>query len=345
MHRTAWILLVVSLAVLPAAGWSFYQNADPGAGMTTAARAWLETLEHQQQKSSLLPYDDDRRVDWHFIPKDERKGLQIKHMTQPQRDAAHKLLQSCLSDVGYQKTTTIMSLEGLLHELEAGKGRNIRDPERYYFTLFGTPDPENKWGLSIEGHHLSLNFVVEDNAVVSSTPQFFAANPTIVKEENGAGIPVGTRVLAKEEELAFKLVNMLSEDQQAEAVIAEQAPREIRAAGEPQPPQEAAVGIRLGDLSDGQKEVLRQLAAAYLESMPPVVQQSRRDAVRASGPQDIRFAWAGAKEPGIGHYYRVQGETFLIEFVNTQPDAAGNPASHIHCVWRDMHGDFALPAK
>ena len=28
---------------------------------------------------------------------------------------------------------------------------------------------------------------------------------------------------------------------------------------------------------------------------------------------------------------------------DTQPDAAGNPANHIHCVWRDMRGDFAIP--
>jgi hypothetical protein len=39
----------------------------------------------------------------------------------------------------------------------------------------------------------------------------------------------------------------------------------------------------------------------------------------------------------------VQGPTFLIEFVNTQPDAAGNLANHIHTLWRDMRGDFALP--
>ena len=103
-----------------------------------------------------------------------------------------------------------MSLEALLHELEGGKGANIRDPERYYFTLFGNPTAEAKWGLSVEGHHLSLNFVVDKGKVVSSTPQFFAANPSIVRDENKAGIPVGTRVLAKEEDLAFKLVNMLS---------------------------------------------------------------------------------------------------------------------------------------
>ena len=59
----------------------------------------------------------------------------------------------------------------------------------------------------------------------------------------------------------------------------------------------------------------------------------------------MHFAWAGATKPGVGHYYRVQGPTFLIEFVNVQPDAAGNIANHIHCVWRDMRGDFGIPIK
>ncbi|MEL7267030.1 MAG: DUF3500 domain-containing protein, partial [Planctomycetota bacterium] len=64
-----------------------------------------------------------------------------------------------------------------------------------------------------------------------------------------------------------------------------------------------------------------------------------------TGWNDVTFAWAGPTKPNIGHYYRIQGKTFLIEFVNTQPDAAGNPANHIHCYWRDLEGDFDLPLE
>jgi hypothetical protein len=49
----------------------------------------------------------------------------------------------------------------------------------------------------------------------------------------------------------------------------------------------------------------------------------------------IHFAWAGGIEPGEGHYYRVQGPTFLLEYDNTQ-----NEANHIHSVWRDLPNDF-----
>ena len=48
---------------------------------------------------------------------------------------------------------------------------------------------------------------------------------------------------------------------------------------------------------------------------------------------------------GEGRYYCIQGPSFQIEFVNVQPDSAGNPANHIHSVWRDLRGDFAIPLK
>ena len=44
-----------------------------------------------------------------------------------------------------------MKLEGVLHDLEKAKpGRFPRDTELYYYTLFGTPSKEGKWGVSIE---------------------------------------------------------------------------------------------------------------------------------------------------------------------------------------------------
>ena len=62
--------------------------------------------------------------------------------------------------------------------------------------------------------------------------------------------------------------------------------------------------------------------------------------LEAEEKDEIRFAWAGATQPGKGHYYRIQGKSFLIEFDNTQSDYSRNKANHIHSVWRDFDGDF-----
>ena len=122
-------------------------------------------------------------------------------------------------------------------DLEGSAARFKRDYLRYYFTLFGEPSREGKWGLSIEGHHLSLNFVVENDKVAAHTPAFFGANPAVVMSEAGVGPGKGTRVLAKEELLAFELVNSFDAEQIVSGVKGEKAPEDIRAAGEPQPPQ------------------------------------------------------------------------------------------------------------
>ncbi len=153
----------------------------------------------------------------------------------------------------------------------------------------------------------------------------------------------GTRVLEQEEQKAFDLVQSLSDEQRATAVIAEQAPREIRGAGEPQPPSDEPVGVAYADLNAEQQQMMRELVGSYVSNVPESEQRKRIRAIRDAGPENVHFAWAGALKPGVGHYYRIQGPSFLIEFVNTQPDSAGNPANHIHCVWRDMNGDFALP--
>ncbi len=348
MRSRPMIVAAVLVALTIGSGWTFLQNTSTATNMTDAAETFLGSLTaEQKEKAFFAKYEAPERLGWHFIPKAERKGLQIREMTEPQRKAAHALLRSTLSQTGYDKATQIMQLEQILHELEEAKGsrRFARDPQRYYFTIFGTPGSTERWGLSIEGHHLSLNFVVADGKVISSTPTFFATNPAIVMNQVKGGAKKGTRVLDKEETLGFELVNSLTAEQAKTAIIAEKAPREIRAAGEPQPPTDAAVGIKYGDLEQPQQDIMRKLVQSYFAKLPKDVAKETLDAIIASGPDDVRFAWAGAKKPGIGHYYRIQGSSFLIEFVNTQPDPAGNPANHIHCVWRNMKGDFALPIK
>ncbi len=91
-----------------------------------------------------------------------------------------------------------------------------------------------------------------------------------------------------------------------------------------------------------QASVLRELVQVYADNMPKSVAEARMKAIADADWQSVHFAWAGADRPGVGHQYYIQGPTFLIELNNTQPDAAGNRANHIHSVWRDMKGDFGI---
>jgi hypothetical protein len=250
-------------------------------------------------------------------------------MTSEQKQLAHALLAAGLSQQGYIKAVSIMSLDEVLKLLEGGKGPQ-RDPEGYFFTVFGEPSASGTWGYRIEGHHLSQNFTIV-NGKVQGAPSFFGTNPAQILE----GPRKGLRVLASEEELGRQLVKSLTEDQQKTAVVSKDAPKEIlteasrKAALSGQPS-----GLMISKMNASQRAIFQSLLDVYCQNMTDQIDQTREDQIKKAG-DNIYFAWAGGEEPGQGHYYRIQSPSFLVEFDDTQ-----DHANHIHSVWRDFNGDF-----
>jgi hypothetical protein len=315
---------------------------SPGVEMTRAADKFLAGLGDDQKKKAVFPFDDKERTNWDFVPlqdkdkKPTRKGLRLEEMSAEQKAAALALVKAGTSKTGYTQATTIMSLEAILHELEKG-GTNIRNPEWYFFTIFGKPGKDEKWGWRVEGHHLSLNFVIDKGQVTAETPAFFGANPADVK----AGDKKGTRILAESELLAQELFAALDADQKKVALQSKQFP-EIKshstapAGGDP-------VGLAVAKMTDKQKGVMQKLVESYANRMPAEVATYELDRVKKAGWDKIHFAFAqDDSKPGKPYTYRVQGPTFVIEFLNVQADSAGNPSNHIHSVWRNLAGDFGL---
>ncbi len=327
----------VTLAAVAVIGLALWANAKverAGSRMASAAERWLDSLDDDQRGQATFAFDSSERLNWHFIPR-ERKGLPIKQMNGEQRALAFGLLSTGVSGDGALKATTIMSLEAILRDMEKGSGP-VRDPELYFLSVFGKPANEGKWGWRIEGHHLSLNVTLEDGEIVGATPAFFGANPAEVRQ----GPREGVRALAEREDRALRLLQALDDDQKKTAVISEEAPKDIRAAGTPQPPTDPAEGIAYKSLNDDQKTMMRALIESYAADMPPEVAASWLEEIRGAGPEKIQFAWSGPADRNQPHGYRVQGPSFLIEFNNTQ-----NGANHIHSIWRNMLGDFGMPIQ
>ena len=329
-------LILAAMGVVSLALWAGAFVDQTATQMATAAGRLLASLDKEQAAKATYPFDAPERLDWHFIPR-PRKGLSIKEMTPASRALAFGLVQSGLAGSGYLKATTIMSLEQVLKQLEQGKAAApVRDPELYFVTIFGTPSDRGRWGWRVEGHHLSLNFTLDNGRIVAATPAFFGANPAEVRQ----GPREGLRTLAEVEDRALRLLQALDSRQMKEAVVDDTAPKEIRAANTLQPPTETAVGVAFADLNDEQRQMLRSLVEAYAANMPPEVAGAWLDEIKQAGPEAVRFAWFGPGDRLQPHAYRVQGPTFLIEFNNTQ-----NGANHVHSVWRNMLGDFGIPLK
>jgi hypothetical protein len=321
-------------------------TAHIAAAMTDAASRYLIALDDADRPRSAIAFDDPRRLDWHNIPKPERKGIQLRDMSEVQRNRCYDLLRTALSDSGYKRVMNILALENNLRDGEKNLvGGQLRDPQRYFLTIFGKPAAMGSWGWSFEGHHCSLNFTIRDGEVIADTPSFWGACPATVKTFVEGGPEVGARTLGQEEELAFELLNSLSDAQRKVAIIADKAPADYRNPGLPEPPHEAPAGLVAANMDSHQRELLDALLAEYTGHLAPELAAARMGEIHNGGWDAVRFAWLGATEPGVGHAYRVEGPTFILELVNFQSDPQGNPANHIHSVWRDPRGDFGMAAK
>ncbi len=320
-------IAVVAFGLVTLGAATMQDNAGQTAAMAEAAQAFLETLTPEQRTAAMFSFTGEDRFDWHFIPR-ERKGVPLKTMTAEQQAAGLALVRASLSAEGYDKAERIRQLEQILFERE---GRDIRDTELYFFMIFGEPSADGTWGWRYEGHHISHNWTVINGQLSATTPQFFGTNPAYVREGSGAG----ERVLNAEDYLARTLLGSLTEAQREAAIIADEAPRDILTAAEPEAAMQDDAGVLWSDLNGDQQATLWALIEEYAQVQPPVVAAERLQKVRAGGTAGIRFAWMGSVMPDEPHYYRVQGSTFLIEYDNVQ-----NEANHAHSVWRDFDGDF-----
>ena len=95
-------------------------------------------------------------------------------------------------------------------------------------SVFGDPAADEPWSWRFEGHHLSVTMTVLGDEV-SPAPVFLGANPASVSY---AGRPV-SRPLAPEEDLARALLDALGPAGRSAAIVADQAPYDIRSATSP----------------------------------------------------------------------------------------------------------------
>ena len=296
--------------------------------MTEMANRFLASLTQEQVTKATFDFNNEERFNWHFIPR-ERKGLPLKDMTPTQKHVAATLLSAGLSQQGYIKATTIMSLEDILRIMEKDDGVR-RNPDGYYFSIFGKPSATGTWGYRVEGHHLALNFTVAKGKVAGA-PAFMGTNPAEVRE----GPRKGLRVLHAEEDLARALLKTLTPEQKKTAMVATEAYKDIitmasrKASLEGQPS-----GLQVSKLNAKQKAMLTELLEEYAHNLPEELAQERMGRAKKAG-NNMYFAWAGGEELGQPHYYRIQAPDFIIEYDNTQ-----NNANHVHSVWRDLTNDF-----
>ncbi len=298
--------------------------------MSGVAIGFLKSLTSAQREKAQFLFDDEERYNWHYVPM-QRKGIPLKELTGKQKEFGMDLMHTALSDTGFKKSIAIINLENVLRDLENASA-DYRNPGNYYFSIFGSP-ADSIWGWRLDGHHISFNFSSRNNQLISGSPGFLGANPAVVL----SGLQRGLQVLKDESSLGFELLNALSPVQKEKAVISARAPGDIITAANRTASIETLEGILYSELNSQQQKTFQLLLGIYINRYKKSLAARMMQDIEGAGLNNLRFAWAGAQQPGIGHphYYRIQGPTIIIEYDNTQ-----NNANHVHTVVRDLKNDF-----
>src|SRR6185437_2840277 len=251
-------LLIIGtlLAVLLSA----YVKQQAPSIMTNAAKNFLNSLEPWQKTAVSFKMEDEERSNWFYTPV-PRKGLALHDMKPYQRQLAMAMIAAGLSQRGFIKVVSIMSLDEILLTVEPTPRR---DPDNYYISIFGDPSETGQWGYRVEGHHVSQNYTLA-NGKVQDAPSFFGSNPAEVMD----GPRKGLRVLANEEDLALAVVNSLTPDQRKVAIFDAKAPSDVITTNS----RQAALngqpnGLNASAMTAPERAKLQDLLDEYCSNMP-----------------------------------------------------------------------------
>jgi len=304
------------------------------AEMSDFAGRFVDTLTSEQRSKTCFQYMDGERIFWYYPPLN-RHGLPLRDMNDNQRDLAFGLLAAGLTEQGNQQARATIEHERILGVIEENQGKAQssfrRDPELYYWRIFGDPTSDEPWGWSVEGHHVSIHYSLWKDQVISVTPFFFGSNPAEVRE----GPHKGLRLQAKVMDLAFDLMGDLDKGQQSKATIFDEAPLDILTFNAARASLPKEQGLSASKMNSTQKEILSSLITEYTSKVRTDVANSRLETILGN-LDNIHFAWGGPVDKAQPHYYRLHGGDFVVEYDNRQ-----NGANHIHSVWRDVSNDFA----
>ncbi len=300
----------------------------PGQMMLDRTKNWLAKLNAEQNEEARFAFDSRRRATWNYMTGSSfAPGVALEKMTAEQKDLALDLLATGLSRSGLETAMNIMLQQDILRD-EWGKGSPDRNRERFSLMIFGEPSETGLWGWRWEGHHLTITYTLKGTEVVAHTPKAFSSEPNTVP----SGPHKGLVLLPENETLGRAIFRDLSNKNRRQALINEASLGNIKALPGREKQFSLREGVALGDLSQPQMDMIRRLIEVYTsDHLTPAFANEQQSRMKEQDLAAARFGWAGPNVADESFYYRLHGETFLIEFATLR-----NQPQHQHTIVHDL---------
>lgn len=303
-----------------------------------AADALIATLTDTQRATVMYALDDPLRPNWSNLPAGildfERNGIRLGDLNDEQVTAVFQFLATALSAKGYKTVVEIVGADEVLSHTERA-GHFAWTDENYWIAFFGEPSESDKWGWQFGGHHLGVNFTLEDGRTFMS-PTFIGVEPASYKSGDAVIAPLQDKLDA-----GIALVNALDDQCRAEAMVNDRPEEVWTGAGNDGFVPELE-GSKVDDWDAKQREMLRGMIPMWLDMLDDANRSERMAEIEAD-LDSTYFGWHGPTDGSGPIYYRIQGPALIIEY-STQ-GGVGADTGHYHSIYRNPSNEYGENAK
>jgi hypothetical protein len=301
--------------------------------LATAMKNFRYSLSKELLADASYPLGHKESYSWSNLPPargEDRGGIDFSRLSVDQLARFNQVLNAFLSDEGYTKVSLITSRA----ETDISKVKHsFWNSRPYFIALFGNPETDGSWGFQLDGHHLSLNFLVHGDEV-TIVPAHLGTSPTTIN---------GTEVLEDERHDALALLNSLNTNQKEKAIQTGRRGLKVGPGRTTDPylnhdySDFVGVGLKASDMNDDQRGNLRKLIKAYVYNLETEFADIWMKDIDAD-LDDTYFVWIGGTTENDSIYYRVFNPAVWIEF-----NDEGSGTNHIHTIIRSPDGkDYGI---
>ncbi len=304
--------------------------------LATVMNSFRASLSEELLADASFPLGHKEMYSWSNVPPSQdydRGGIEFSRLSEEQLSLFYKVLAAFLSDEGYTKVSLITTKA----ETDLGKiGHDFWQNRPYFIVLFSNPETDGSWGFQLDGHHLSLNFLVHGDDVLI-VPSHLGTRPATFN---------GNAVLGKERNNALTLLNSLDKEQKKKTIQTGRRVLKVGPGGTTDPHLNydyshfKGIGLKASEMNDAQKDSLRDLIKVYVYNLETEFADVWMKDIEAD-IDDTYFVWIGGTTENDSIYYRVFNPAVWIEFNDED-----SGTDHIHTITRAPNGNdygiFAL---
>jgi hypothetical protein len=285
--RRRVLIALLACCICPMLAW----GQETQSSLHDEAMTLFQSLDAEQRNRATRPFDDPDR-EQELFPGGPRAGIQLRELSEEQRELAMKLIQSFTSEYGAKKCEQIAA-------------QGPQGLARYYLCFFGEPRENGNYAWRVAEHHLTLVHVeVEDGQPARFGPILLGADPPVLwDDEEDAIIALYAAMTPQERQLAHR-----------------------RGRGISSVPLDGG-GVRVGDLNPEARQRAADVFSGRLKFFSPEIQHRIEQIVKEKGGleamQLVFFGEATRRSADGGKWdFKLGSAGFLCDYENTR--------GHIH---------------